>query len=383
MTRFRAAFAVLLLVGTVLTGCTSAAGDEPLVSIIVPGESGDTWAHGAEALQEELEHDGFRVEVHQSADDVPTQLEQLDAAIEQHPAVLVVAPVDTTSLTNRLDRAKAAGIPIVAFDRMPQDTAAVDYVVTFDDVLAGRQQAWALLAGLGLTTLAGVPLAEPATGPFSIELLAGSSDDPAAALRFQGSREVLEPYLASGTLVVPSGRVTFEQTAILRASPATAAARVSELLADGVQLDGVLSPRDAMSRGVLEVLPAVPDDETAAPSASPSPSVGSGASDQPEEPRPVIVTGGGAQLASIRAIVAGTQYSTVLEDPRSLGLATAGLVRQLARGATVTTTSGATIDNGAEAVPALLVETVSVDARNIERTIIDTGYWTREQLEKD
>ena len=381
--RIRAALGALVVVGAALTGCTAASADAPLVAIVVPGESGDTWARGAEALQDELEHDGFRVEVHQAADDVPTQLEQLDAAIEQHPAVLVVAPVDSTSLTNRLDRASAAGIPIVAFDRMPQDTAAVDYVATFDHVLAGRQQAWALLAGLGLTTRAGTPLAEPAIGPFAIELLAGSSDDPAAALRFKGSLEVLEPYLATGTLVVPSGRTTFEQAAILRADPATAARRVSDLIADGVQLVGVLSPRDAMSRAVLEVLPAIPDEEVPEPSASPSPSISSGASDQPDVPQRIIVTGGGAQLASIRAILAGTQHSTVLEDTRSLGLATAGLVSRLARGATVTTSPDATVDNGAEAVPALLVEPVAVDARNVDRAIIGTGYWTREQLEKD
>ncbi len=65
---------------------------------------------------------------------------------------------------------------------------------------------------------------------------------------------------------MPSGRVEFDQAAILRADPAVAAERVSALLADGVQLDGVLSPRDAMSRAVLEVLPALAptEDEDAA-----------------------------------------------------------------------------------------------------------------------
>ena len=361
MTRVRAALAALLLVGAVLTGCTAATAGEQLVAIIVPGDSGDTWDRGTAVLRDELEHDGYRVEVHQSGDDIPTQLEQLDEAIKQKPVVLVVAPIDDTSLTNRLDDAAEAGIPVVAYDRIPRDTAAVDYVVSYDHVLAGRQQAWALLAGLGLTTRTGVPLAEPASGPFSVELLAGSGDDPAAALRFQGSIEVLAPYLSAGTIVVPSGRVDFEQAAILRGDPDIAADRVSELLADGTRIDGVLSPRDAMSRAVLEVLP-VPD------------------SNDPELP-PTIVTGGGAQLASINAILAGTQRSTVLEDPRSLGVATARLVRQLAHGVAVVVASGSVIDNGAVEVPAILVNPVAVDADNVERTIIDSGYWTRAQLD--
>ena len=267
---------------------------------------------------------------------------------------------------------------------MPRDTAAVDYVVTFDHVLAGRQQAWALLSGLGITNRVGAPLADPAIGPFSVELLAGSGDDPAAARRFEGAIEVLSPYLSAGTLVVPSGRVQFEQAAVLRADPDAAAQRVSALLADGIRLDGVLSPRDPMSRAVLDVLPVpvpVPEAEGTA-----GETAGETAAEEGEDAtqaRPTIVTGGGAQLASLRAILEGSQRSTVLEDPRSLGIATARLVRQIARGATVIVTSGTLIDNGSVGVPAVLVEPVSVDAQNLERTIIDSGYWTREQLEDD
>jgi putative multiple sugar transport system substrate-binding protein len=337
-----------------------ASASEQLVAIVVPGESGDTWDRGTEVLRDELEHDGYRVEVHQSGDDIPTQLGQLDEVIEQKPVVLVIAPIDDTSLTNRLDAAAEAGISVVAFDRLPRDTSGVDYVVTYDHVLAGRQQAWSLLAGLGLTTRAGVPLAEPAEGPFSIELLAGSGDDPAAALRFQGAAEALAPYLTDGTIVVPSGRVDFEQAAILRGAPDVAADRVSELLAAGVHLDGVLSPRDAMSRAVLEVLPVA---------------------DEPDA-RPTIVTGGGAQLASINSILDGAQSSTVLEDPRSLGAATARLVRHHAHRITANVSTDSVIDNGAVEVPAVLVDPVAVDADDVERTIIDSGYWTRAQLDR-
>ncbi len=93
------------------------------------------------------------------------------------------------------------------------------------------------------------------------------------------------------------------------------------------------------------------------------------------------MTGGGAQLASIRAILDRTQHSTVLEDPRSLGVATARLVRQLARGTTVIVTSDSVIDNGAIDVPAIFIDPIAVDAHNVERTIIDSGYWTRAQLD--
>ena len=63
--------------------------------------------------------------------------------------------------------------------------------------------------------------------------------------------EVLQPLIDNGTLVVKSGQTDFQTVAILRWDPATAQARMDNLLtstyADGAKVDGVLSPYDGLS----------------------------------------------------------------------------------------------------------------------------------------
>ena len=184
---------------------------------------------------------------------------------------------------------------------------------------------------------------------------------PAAQEAFAGSLEVLQPYLDSGALVVPSGRTDLEQAAILRGKPSTAASRVAGLLDDGVELAGVLSPSDAMSAAVAEVLADAGLDvatELGGWTAEPLPPRGdrpaASGRDHPAEHRcragrrggrrvpmtmpadpdirPVVLTGGGSTLDGVQAVVDGTQTATVYEDPRELARVVASMVREVVRG---------------------------------------------------
>ena len=69
---------------------------------------------------------------------------------------------------------------------------------------------------------------------------------------------VLQPLIDDGTLVVKSGQTDIEQVAILRWQQETAQRRMEDLLTasynDGSRLDGVLSPYDGISRGILTAL---------------------------------------------------------------------------------------------------------------------------------
>ena len=82
------------------------------------------------------------------------------------------------------------------------------------DVEVGVAQANALLTGLGLTTADGA--AGTATGPFNIELFAGSPDDNNATFFFNGAMDVLQPLIDAGTLVVKSKQTDFNTVATLR-----------------------------------------------------------------------------------------------------------------------------------------------------------------------
>lgn len=383
-----------------LTACTPAPTGPP-VAVLFPGGADDDWGASAEVLRQELADDGYAVEVRFAGDDIPRQLEQLRDVLEAQPAAVVVAPVDTTAIAAVLGEEAGEGVSIIAYDELILDSDRVDYFATFDHREAGRLQARALVDGLGL--------GDPGAGPFAVELLAGSGDDPGAQEAFAGAMEVLQPLLDAGRLTVPSERTTLEQAAILRGSPGTAADRVAELLADGVELQGILSPSDAMSAAVAQVLadaglavvepgerwtaapvepaetpdPGIgpsrdptppPPDATTPPNEDAEPDAGtdagadagtdakggdaaeSGASDPDAAPASVVLTGGGPTRDGLHAVAEEQQTATVYEDPRALARAVAAMVREVVKGAAPTVTRGATTDNGIREVPTLLLE---------------------------
>ncbi len=382
-----------------LAACTPAPSGPP-VAVLFPGGPDDDWGASAEVLREELAADGYAVEVRFAGDDIPEQLGQLRDVLEAQPAAVVIAPVDTTAIAAVLGEDSGESVSVIAYDELILDSDRIDYFATFDHRESGRLQARALVEALGLVD-------DPDAGPFAVELLAGSGDDPSAQEAFAGALEVLQPLLDAGRLTVPSERTSLEQAAILRGAPATAAERVAALLEDGVELQGVLSPSDAMSRAVAQVLadaglgiveagsrwtaapvapeepdPAIPPaptppppDASAPPNEDARPDAGGEAADGADDvdgaedaedrekrssaPR-VVLTGGGSTLDGVRAVRDGEQTATVYEDPRELARAVAAMVSEVVSGAAPTVTRGATTDNGIREVPTLLLEPLPV-----------------------
>ena len=97
-------------------------------------------------------------------------------------------------------------------------------------------------------------------GPFNVELFAGSPDDNNATFFWNGAMSILQPLIDYGDMVVVSGQTDFEQAAILRWDPATAQKRMEDLLTKTLHrprpVDGVLSPYDGLSLGIIAALKA-------------------------------------------------------------------------------------------------------------------------------
>ena len=110
---------------------------------------------------------------------------------------LVIAAIDGTTLSDVLKQAKAAGITVIAYDRLIRDTPNVDYYATFDNFQVGVLQAQSIEQGLGL---------KDGKGPFNIELFGGSPDDNNAYFFYNGAMSVLQPYIDSHKLTVVSGQ---------------------------------------------------------------------------------------------------------------------------------------------------------------------------------
>lgn len=331
-------------------------GGAPLVGVALPTSERDRWAQGGAALEAELEERGYAVDLQYAAADAPTQASQIQNMLTKGAEALVVAAVDGPSLRPVLRAAAETGVPLVAYDRPLDERVEPDRTVAVDEVEIGRQQARSVLNGLGLTGLTGIALANAPEGPFAIELFAGPPADETAVSRWDGAQEVLQPFLDDGTLVVPSGRTGIERAALLGADARSAGSRFAAILeahdTDGTRVDAVLSPSDEISQGLISAL--------------------RDAGYLPGRWWPVI-SGYGAELEAVRAIEAGEQYATVFADPRALAAAAAAAVDALMQGAGVDDPSGATaLDD---------VRPVIVRADLVERVLLESGYWSADDLE--
>jgi putative multiple sugar transport system substrate-binding protein len=333
-----------------------------LIGVTMPTRSSERWISDGDNLKKQLEALGYKVDLQYAEDKIPTQTQQLDNQITKGAKLLIIASIDGTAITTQLENAKANNIPVIAYDRLIRNSPNVDYYATFDNFKVGVQQATSLLTGLKVLKPDGS--AGDAKGPLNIELFAGSPDDNNATFFFNGAMSVLKPKIDDGTLVVKSKQTDFKTVAILRWQAKTAQDRMENLLTStyrsGAKVDGVLSPYDGLSIGILSALK----------------SNGYGTAAQPYP----IVTGQDAEQASVKSIIRNEQYSTIYKDTRELAKTTVGMADAVLKGQTPQTNNTTDYDNGVKVVPSMLLESVIVDKSNYKKELIDTGYYTESQL---
>lgn len=233
--------------------------------------------------------------------------------------------------------------------------------MTFDNENVGVQQATSLLVGLGILNADGSE--GDAEGPFNVELFAGSPDDNNATFFFNGAMKTLEPYIEDGTLVVKSGQTDFGTVATQRWSQEEAQKRMENLLTSTYQgsdkVDGVLSPFDGISRGIISALEGA----------------GYSGDDMP------IITGQDAEIASVKLINDGVQFSTIFKDTRKLADQAVSAAQTYLEGGTPEPNDTDSYNNGVKNVPSFLLESDIVYKDNITSLLVDSGYYTQEQVD--
>ena len=339
-----------------------ASGDKGLIGVAMPTQESERWIKDGNAVKEGLEAEGYTVDLQYAQDDIPKQIEQIDAMITKGAKVLIIAAKDGTALTDQLQEAADAGIKVIAYDRLINNTENVDFYATFDNYKVGVLQANSLLAGLGVTDIDGAPV-DGVTGPFNIELFAGSPDDNNTHFFFNGAMDTLQPFIDSGVLVVKSGQVSQDVVATQDWKLENAQKRMEDLLttyySGGDKVDGVLSPYDGLSRGIISALTDV------------------GYAVGPDFP---IITGQDAELDSVKAIVAGEQYATIFKDTRELAAATVEMTLAILNGDEPKTNDSETYDNGVKVVPTNQLTPYIVRKDDIQKLLIDSEYYTADEV---
>ncbi len=333
----------------------SFAQDKGTVGIAMPTKSSARWISDGDSMVKQFTEAGYGTDLQYAEDDIPTQLSQIENMITKGVKVLVIAAIDGTTLSNALDNAAAAGIKVIAYDRLIRDSGSVDYYATFDNFKVGVQQAESLVKGLKERF--------PDTKPWNVELFGGSPDDNNAFFFYNGAMSVLQPMIDAGEIAIPSGQSGMEVVGTLRWDGAVAQARMDNLLSanygDKV-LHGALSPYDGLSIGILSSVKGV--------------GYGSGDLKMP------IVTGQDCEVPSIKSIIAGEQYSSIFKDTRNLAGVTVKMVDAILSGGEPEINDTSTYDNGVKVVPSYLLASQPVDASNYEEVLVGSGYYTTDQL---
>lgn len=332
------------------------------IGVSMPTQTSERWIADGNSVKEKLEAKGYKVDLQYAGDDIPTQSQQVDQMITQGADVLIIAAIDGTALSGQLQAAADKKIPVIAYDRLIRDSKNVDFYVSFDNYKVGVAQANALLVGLGLQTKDGAKGTK--TGPFNVELFAGSLDDNNAHFFFDGAMDTLKPFIDDKSLVVKSTQTAIEKVAILRWQQETAQKRMEDLLTstynDGTKVNGVLSPYDGLSRGIITALQ--------------NAGYGKGANPMP------VVTGQDAEIASVKLINDGVQNSTIFKDTRLLAEQAVIAAEAFLQEKQPQANDTKTYDNGVKVVPSYLLPVVTVYKDDIKKELIDSGYWTAEEV---
>jgi len=325
------------------------------IGISMPTQSSERWIKDGNTMKEILEAKGYTVDLQYAEDDIPTQKSQIENMITKGANVLIIAAVVGSTLSATLDQAGKDGVKIISYDRLLVDTDAVSYYATFDNRGVGRLQAQSLVDGLK---------ALKGEGPYNVELFAGSPDDTNSFYFYSGAMDILQPLIDAGTVVVVSGQTAQADIGTLRWDGAVAQARMDALLAanytSGKQLDGVLSPYDGLSRGIISSLKSFGYEP--------------GTANWP------VVTGQDAEAASIKLIISGEQYSTILKDTRDLAAVAANMVDAVLNGTEPEINDTTTYNNNVKIVPSYLLIPYTVTVDNYQELVMDSGYLTADDI---
>lgn len=326
------------------------------VGVSMPTMDLQRWNQDGENLYAMLSARGLEVDLQFAANDVPTQVAQLENMIGAGANILVIAAIDGDSLTEVLALAEAQDIAVIAYDRLIMNTGAVSYYATFDNFLVGQMQGEFVRDALDLNNQ---------DGPFYIEFFTGDPGDNNINFFFPGAMSILQPFLDDGTLVSPSGQTDIMTVATPGWSTENAQTRMENLIAlnnltpGGHPLHAVMCSNDSTAQGVTNAL------------------LNAGWVAGPDFP---IITGQDCDIISVRNMIAGTQAMSVFKDTRVLAANVVDMVVAIANGDPVRINNLTDYHNGVFHVPTYLSDPIVATLANYRELLIDGGYYTEAEI---
>lgn len=335
--------------------------DVQKVAVLLPDE--EEWSRDAEAFESSLEEDGYEPVICYAQGDISRQVLQIRDMLEEQVAAFIIAPVDPYGLPDVLKDVREADIPVFSYEDLIMDTNAVNYYTAYGGRLVGHQ------IGDEIVKRQELEQARENKESRTIEFFMGSLDDAQALFVYNGIMEVLQPYLDDGTLVCPSGKISFDDTGLLRWSGSLAANRLEEILdgfyEEGEAPDVICTGFDQAALQIETVL-----DEYG---------IHSGTETWP------MITGVGCDAEAVKTIASGRMEFSIFMDPRTSAeecenMVDAYLIREEDSEAEDPEVNDyESYDNGVKIVGAYLCEAQVIDGDNFE-ILIDNGFYTETEV---
>jgi len=262
------------------------------------------------------------------------QLSDVESLIAQGVDAIIILAQDAQAIGPAVQAAADEGVPVVAYDRLIEDSRA--FYLTFDNVEVGRMQARAVLA---------------AAPKGNYVMIKGSGQDPNADFLRGGQQEVLQAAIDAGDITIVGEAYTDGWL------PANAQRNMEQILtANDNKVDAVVASNDGTAGGVVAALAAQGMDG-------------------------IPVSGQDGDHAALNRVANGTQTVSVWKDARALGKAAGEIAVALAGGTALADVNGAAswTSPAGTAMSAMFLAPVPVTRDNLS-AVVDAGWISQADL---
>ncbi|MER6369007.1 substrate-binding domain-containing protein [Streptomyces mirabilis] len=341
MTVSLAACGVVDGIGGSSTKASPTKGDDITVGLLLPEKANTRYEKFDYPIIEQqvakLTNNKGKVDYANAAQDATKQSQQFQQMVADKVDVILVDAVDSKAIASDVQKAKDAGIPVIAYDRLAQ--GPIDAYISFDNELVGQVQGKALLEALGTDT-----------SSKKIVMMNGSPTDPNAA------------QFKSGALGELNGKVVISKTYDTKDwDPAVGKANMEKAIsAIGLSnIAGVYSANDGLAGAVIDAMKTM------------------GVSKVPP------VTGQDAELDAVQRIVRGEQYMSVYKSypDEASAAAEMAVAKVQGRGIEFDALTRDKVDSPTnKKIPSQLMPVVALTKANIKETVIQDGIYTVKQI---
>lgn len=274
---------------------------------------------------------GAEVNVQNANGDVEEQKKQIDYFIQKGMDVIVIICIDSDSLQEPVQKAKDAGIRIVAYDRLIND-ADVDLYISFDNEMVGTMMAEALidegLAGGNVVMIGGSPTDN------NVPIVEGAF----RKIMTQNHVTILDAVHADGWKAEEAANYIYEHPAVI------------------ADADAIMCGNDDLATQAVRAL------------------------SEKRKAGDILVVGQDADLAACQRIVEGTQVMTVYKPVEKLAARAAEAAVALAQDADVAGDDVTRMSNGEYEITYIGLEPIRVDRDNMDEVIIGSGFHLKEDV---